>query len=750
MSELELNSDLPIQGEIVEFSGSPTESPSSSLEQEDLMGNILLPVLRRWYVVLLTFLTVCVIGGVLIYYLMGKKFDTEGAIRVSMVVPRILYEIEDQSAPYNPFKKTQAASIGFDSVLNRAADELKDKKIIFLNPNESSLVTLRRMIVDGQVKIDAPRDNELIYIRMTTDYPRHAEQLIDAIIRGYMSVVVSEETQGDDEKLSVLEQRRRIMEDKLEVQKLKVRARAEEFGTSELTPYQEMMQQQMATLQDELIEIAIQRIMLETKVSMKEKNLDRELTSEDIVDQQTDFIESDSLVQALHLNIRKYNELIREGQVIMKESNPELKRRVETLRSFQDQLEARKSEIVNKFQKQIKKEVQRSHQKELELLKEELSQTVTYESRIREKLEEIDKNTIGLGHKQFDINDAQEELDQMKRIYNDLCRRIEQVNLERSRDPRISIASFARSVEAKGKRRKMATATALGGMALGVVLALLLDKRDKRLKNPKELIKRIGVRIIGTTTDPHGIDKKLLPQQIIDDYQTIHTNISLLDEYKDTKMIVVTSPGNGDGKTTFSINLAVTFARSGKRTLLIDGDLRKPDVGHDMRLPSGLRGLQDYLFGEDIDKTAYKVPSLNLFVLSADGRNANDALELITVPASTEKIQNLRNQFDCIIIDTPPVLAFSDSLVWAKMADGVILMSFLGHTSKVEMQEARERLEQVKVRILGTVVNNVKVSQGYQRYGYGYAEGRDALEKRRSHKKNAPYSLLVQDDDMQD
>ena len=742
MVEFEKEQNLPIQAEVVEFTGGPTEAT----EQEDLMSNILIPVLRRWYVVFLTFIVVCGIGGVLIYYLMGKKFDTEGAVRVSMVVPRILYEMEDQTVPYNPFKKTQAELIGFDNVLNRAADELKDKKSIFFKPNESPIVTLRRMIVDRQIRIEAPRDNELIYIRMTTDYPRNAEQLIDALIRGYMSVVLSEETQGDDETLSVLEQRRRVLEDKMEVQKLKVRARAEEFGTDELTPYQEMLQRNMATLQNELIEISIRRIMLETKISMKEKNLNKEITAEDIADQRVALIEKDPSSQALRDNIRKYELLAREGQVLMKESNPELKRRIEILQGLKDQLESRKAEIADIFKVQIENEIHRMFRKELDQLQEDLNQTVIYENRIRTKLDEIDADTVGLGRKQFDINDAQEELDQMKQIYNELCRRIEQVNLERAREARISIASYARSVEAKGKRRKMAAATAFSGLALGVMLALLLDKLDKRLKAPKEVAKRIGVRIIGTTTNPHGVDKKLLPQQIIDDYQAIRTNMSLLDECQGTKMIAITSPGMGDGKTTFSVNLAVTFARSGKRTLLIDGDLRKPDVGIVMKLPPGLRGFQDYLFGMDIEKASYKIPSLDLFIMSADDRNTNDALDLITIPESIERIQLLRDQYDCIIVDTPPILAFSDALVWAKMVDGVILMSFLGHTSKVDMKEASERLEQVKAKILGTVVNNVKVSHGYQRYGYGHAGSRETEAKRRSHKENAPYTLIIEDE----
>lgn len=746
MNEIEEKQEYPIQTEVVEFS---SPSPEST-EPVDFMANLVIPVLRRWYIVLLIFILICGTGGTLIYYFMGKKYDTEGSIKVSMLAPRILYDIDNQSMPYNIYKNTLAETIGLDNVLNRAADELKDENIIFLNSTQSPVNTLRKMIINGNINVDVPRDNELMYIRMTTDFPIDAEKLIDALLRSFMAVVAEQEHQGDDETLSVLEQRRRVLEEKIEVQKMKVRARAEEFGTSELSPYQESLQQQMATLQDELISIAIQRIRLETEINMKENNQSGDPDPEEIALRQAEYVESDPLILALRENIQRYNELIREGQIIMQDSNPELIRRIEILSGLQEQLDAREIEIAEKFEEEITNQIARSQRKELDQLKQELDQTVAYESRIRGKLDEIDTSTIGIGHKQFEIDDAQEELDQMRQIYNELSTRIEQMNLERARQPRISVASFARSVEAKGKRRKMAMATAFGGLACGIGLALLLEKLDKRLKMPKDVTKRVGVRIIGTTTDPHGISKKLLPQQIVDDYQAILTNITLLDDCEGLKMIAVTSPGKGDGKTTFSINLAVTFARSGKRTLLIDGDLRKPDVGNFMNLPPALRGLQDYLFGKELNKSVYRIYSPDLYVLAADDRNAHDASELIMAPKSIERLQQLRSEFDCVIVDTPPVLACSETLLWAKMADGVVVLSFLGHTSKVDMKEARERLEQINANILGTVVNNVKVSQGYQRYGYGYADHPDPEKRRHSHKKSKSNTLIYKSNLEQD
>ena len=742
MEDFEKNQELPVLSELVEYDTPQQEPETNPLE---LLGC----VLRRWYVVILTFLIVSGAGISLVYFLMSKKFETSGMIRVSTVDTPIMYEIEGRLPPYDTFKNTQATMIGQDIVLNRAADELKEKNLNFFESRQDIFLSLKRMVVNGAIEVVPDRQNEFIHIRMETDYPRDAEQVIDALIRGYMSIVFSEETRGDDARLTALEKRKNTLEDQMEQQRLKIRQRAQEYGTEELTSRQEMMLEQVATLQQELIAISIRRIMLETQVEMKQSQVESELTIDDLTEQRQELVERDPIVQSLHGDVSRYEELVRAGQATMQESNPELKRRVEILEDLRRQLEKRRNEIASDVEGRLAKEIAGSRKGELNMLEGELKQTIAYEGRLREKLEKIDADTIGLGRKQFEIDDYTEQLDQIRQVYNDVSRRIEELNTERSRQPRISVGSYAGSIEAKGKRRKMAMASIFGGLALGVFFAIVLDKLDKSLREPGEMVKRIGVRIIGTTTSPQDVDKELLPQQLMDDYQTICTNIGFLDDSGKTKTIVVTSPGMSDGKTTFSINLATSYVKSGFKTLLIDGDLRKPDIARTLKIPAGYqRGLQDYLFGAELQRALYKLDTMDFYVLSADHRNASDALKILSHPHLIGRIQQLQHHFDKIIIDTPPVLAFADALVWARISDGVVLTSFVDHTSKVEMREAVDRLKEVNVRILGTVVNNVKVSHSYRRYGYGYGYdyGKASRKKQAERRKRNSASLLISGD----
>ena len=112
-----------------------------------------------------------------------------------------------------------------------------------------------------------------------------------------------------------------------------------------------------------------------------------------------------------------------------------------------------------------------------------------------------------------------------------------------------------------------------------------------------------------------------------------------------------------------------------------------------------------------------------LDVLAADSRNRADAYELLALPATSRRIETICENYDQVIIDTPPVLALPDALIWAKMADAVILTSFSGQTTGDDLKEAKEKLTAINIRILGTVLVNVPIGHTYYRYGYSYYSG---------------------------
>ncbi|MBN1123696.1 MAG: polysaccharide biosynthesis tyrosine autokinase [Sedimentisphaerales bacterium] len=728
MNNLERYDGQPIQGQVIQY-----EQTSEPPEESTM--DMLWPILRRWPIILLIFIVIAGIGMPAILFLMPKNYETEGAIRIAPIVAPIMFEMQDRLPNYDAYKNTQAELIASSNVLNRAVDQIVQIVPEAFSDASGPVSALRKMIADGDIILDPERRTELLKVKMTSPEPAKAEQIIDALIKAYMAVVVFEESTAAGQNLKILEDRQKVLMSEIQNLEATIRGLLDEYGTGQLTPRQEMMLEQVASLRSQLIAVSIQRMSLEARLATEKNAPEQAVSQTEMMERRNAIINSDPLVQNYQANVQRYEQLLLEAEETLTETNPEFQRRKQTLDTFKARLEQRRQEVISEFDENFSSQVASNRNRRLIEIQNELEQTKQYEKRLSEEVAAMDTETIGIGRKQVEIDSQQEQLARKKEMYNEVARRIEEIKVESQRPARITVAYSASSIPATGKRIKMAAALGAGSLGLGIFFAFLLAKSDKKLHRPEEIVKRVGVRIIGTTTSPKDVDQRLLGQQLNDDYQTIRANLGLFDGQGETKIITVTSPSSGDGKTTCSINLATSFAQTGDKVLLIDGDLRKPDVAMVLNLPGGARGLQDYLFGKELKQSIVKVPSTGLYVLASDDRNASDALDLIRRPFTTERIKAIIKYFDHVIIDTPPVLAFADALVWAKMADATILTSFVGHTSQPDLREAIVRLEQVGVRVLGTVVNNVKVGHSYRRYGYGYGYGEYGRQKQKKRDK---------------
>ncbi|MEM6981237.1 MAG: CpsD/CapB family tyrosine-protein kinase, partial [Planctomycetota bacterium] len=184
-------------------------------------------------------------------------------------------------------------------------------------------------------------------------------------------------------------------------------------------------------------------------------------------------------------------------------------------------------------------------------------------------------------------------------------------------------------------------------------------------------------------------------------------------------------PLPGDGKSTIAGNLACSIAQSGKRTIIVDCDLRRPQLTDNFALADNM-GLTDVLDGRcDISDAAHETPLTTLHVMPSGPIPANPA-EALTLPEMGELLEVLREKYDYIILDTPPLLLVTDPSIVASLADGVVLAMKIRRKSKPNAREASKILRSVGARLLGVVVNNsdeAGKSDGYKGYGY-YRYGR--------------------------
>jgi len=701
--------------------------------------SLITPILRRWYIVLITALVICAVGIPSVWLLIKPAYAATAAISVAPTIPSILFGDRESNGVlpmYRNFVNTQADLITSDHVLQRVADDLMDKNLTFFKKTARSPVemlkeklnrpsipdmtaALRAALVKGKLVVKPDRNSLLIKITMQSSNLTEAVQIVNSFVRAYMAIAVSDETRGGDQKLSILENERRVLADKLQRQRDTIRRMAEEYGTTILTDRQEIKLQRVASLQEQLTKIQARKLTLEAQQQLLGETAKREIPLDKLLKMRYEFINANPTIQVLSNNITQLEQGLIVAKQTLAPANPELKRKAELIEALKVRLQEKRRELNKTFDDITSQEIARSNEDQLDNAKAELQQMERFEERLQNLLAKENSETIELGRKHLAIQDQQEQKALTKELYNTVRKRIQELEMERKRPARISVAYNANVAAVPNKRLKYTIAMIFGSVAAGMFLAVLLSKSDHSLYTPQDITKRIGARIIGTTASADYQDVLALPQQIAVDYQTIRANLSLLDGGRTPRKIVITSPGTRDGKTTFAINLATSLARSGKKVLLVDGDLRKPDIRGMLNLPVNSAGIKEVLSGR-FEDVVHFAPSAGFDVLTANSRDKLQAFELLSKPDVGKNLDVIGTKYDHLIIDTPPVLAFPDALLWAKVADGVILTSFAGHTNEQDLKETLERLTQIKANVLGTILNNVSAGYSYNRYGYSY------------------------------
>ena len=215
-------------------------------------------------------------------------------------------------------------------------------------------------------------------------------------------------------------------------------------------------------------------------------------------------------------------------------------------------------------------------------------------------------------------------------------------------------------------------------------------------------------------------------------YRTLRTNLQFSNVDGDLKTISIASSGPGEGKTTTLCNVAETFAQSGKRTLIIDADLRKPRVHKVFKLSNAV-GLTNVLTGQEKFEDVLQITGSHLQVLTSGPIPPNPA-ELLESKAMKQLLELLSQHFDVILIDTPPVGVVTDGAIVARMVDGTIL-TVASHKTQIDgAKRAKQLLEQVNARVIGVVMTMMPVSKkGY--YGYQYYNYEEQVETKKRRKR---------------
>ena len=278
--------------------------------------------------------------------------------------------------------------------------------------------------------------------------------------------------------------------------------------------------------------------------------------------------------------------------------------------------------------------------------------------------------------------------------------------------------------------------TALGlviGLLAGLAVVFGRDRYNNKVRNEEELAEVTDAPVLAAVPSDELLKKQGLinfgsgATLAAEAYRKLRTNLSFTSVDNPSRRIVVTSALAAEGKTTTAMNLAAALAETGKRVVLVDADLRRPQVYHRTG-GMGDIGLTNYLKGDGSMADLLQPSEVSGLQILASGPQPPNPAELLGSKKAGQGIENLSAMFDYVIIDSPPLLPVTDAAVLAQWADGVVLVARANQSRIPDVAACIEQLEAVQAKLIGVVLTDVPTRGGAYKYGYYYSST-DVMKK---------------------
>ena len=346
------------------------------------------------------------------------------------------------------------------------------------------------------------------------------------------------------------------------------------------------------------------------------------------------------------------------------------------------------------------------------------------------------ENIQGLRTETIELSKTSLEYDRLEEVYLQNKRFLDDM-LARSNEADMSATSWMNNIRVIEKatppsgpfspnlRRTIALGCVLG-LFLGIGLVLGLDFLDHTLRTPDQVERYLGLEVLAALPKLTDDNSRSLTEA----FQTLRTALMLAARGEGCQVVLVTSSVPSEGKTTASFNLAKVLAAGGSRVLLIDGDLRKPKL-HRMMKVKNTRGLTSLVLGEgelkDVIHGLAGSPGLDMVT---SGPLPSNPPELFGKKSFRDLLASARENYDWVVIDSPPTASVTDPVIAAQLADMVLAVVKYGGPRRQVVSNAMRTLKRSGVRVAGVLLNNVDIERDhyystyyYSYYHYGYDEG---------------------------
>jgi len=350
---------------------------------------------------------------------------------------------------------------------------------------------------------------------------------------------------------------------------------------------------------------------------------------------------------------------------------------------------------------------------------------------------EAEQQSLALSKLGIEYNILQRDMESDRNLYQSILQRLKETEVSKGIENTSLQVIEAAGLPVKPFKPNRPLLLCLGllaGLVLGIGAALLLAQFDSSLKSVDETEERLGVPVVGALPMERQFEKgdlKLVmtshPHSFLaEGFRSLRANIAMTGRLSARQTVLFTSAVMGEGKTMTACNYALALAQQGVKTLIVDLDMRRPQVGKMFSLAPELPGVSDYLLGRaKLENVAHPGGVANLDVVPAGGSIPNPS-EQLAGPWLAQLLSEARSQYEVVVLDSCPVNPVSDTLGFLNLADLVLLVVCGRHTPVKAAQRAITMLQRSGMRPAGLILNRVSTRHGGYYYDYSYTSAKKA------------------------
>ncbi len=684
---------------------------------------ILRALRRRWIAVICLGGTLAGIAAVAAWFLLSPKYTAFARLRVAYQRPKLGEGgNNDSAADFRTYIKTQGQRILSRPVIwsTLKRDDVKRLGLEGLEPDPASYI-------EEGLKVEHQDESEIMTVLMTSSDPTIATTILKGIVASYMEDVYYAEERERRKHASELEKILNESIENLKTKKENLKKLGETLGTNdphvlmqrliEVTGILRDVQQQRNQIGLRLLDMQsdLESLDAQLKAFKEEKGPGAPPLKPAV----RNAVRADPDLKALQTRLQRVDKVIGDFE------SKGMLNRPSALEAFR--LKAQLEGEVARRIKEIEEDVSAGPvpagpgnfgqtREQLLLTRSQMESKMRNLKKVYDDLDadatKLNRQKAALGQTNTEYEALRTQIQSEDSVVNNLQVQLAREQFELRAAPRISVIQEAELQRKDMKKQIMATVVSPLGVLFLVCMGLAWSEhRHRRVRTAGELARGLGIRVVGAVPEMPDLERRLVTSDgeveleghpVMESIDAIRT--LLLREGEASRVVLVTSATAGEGKTTLAAHLAGSLARAGRKTLLVDGDLRNPSAHQLFELPMQ-PGFSEALLGEvEMGDAVKPTPLEGLSVLAA-GQWDREVMQALARGDLEGLFDRLREEFDFLIVDSHPVLAATDALLLGQQADAVILSVRREVSQMPRVYTAAQRLESLGIRVLGAVVN---------------------------------------------